>query len=82
MTGHSANDAAKYVPKQLFEEWQKLDPIVRAEMRMIEEGWATQDEIDQAHAAVRQEVDDAVAWAEQSPYPDPASLEEDVFEVR
>jgi pyruvate dehydrogenase E1 component alpha subunit len=82
MTGHSANDAAKYVPKQLFEEWERLDPIVRAEQKMLEEGWASQIEIDQAHAAVRQEVDDAIAWAEQCPWPDPATLEDGVLEVQ
>jgi TPP-dependent pyruvate/acetoin dehydrogenase alpha subunit len=80
MTGHSAHDAAHYVPKGLFEEWGKLDPIVRLEKRMIAEGWAAQEEIDELHAAVNREVDDGVAWAEQSPYPDPASLLEDVYE--
>jgi len=29
---------------------------------------------------VIQEVDDAVAWAEQSPYPDPATVLDDVYE--
>ena len=82
MTGHSAHDAAHYVPKQLFDEWGKLDPIVRCERRMLDEAWATQTEIDQAHSAVRQEVDDAVAWAEQSPFPDPSTLEEGVYEAR
>jgi pyruvate dehydrogenase E1 component alpha subunit len=82
MTGHSAHDAASYVPKHLFEEWEKRDPIVRAERRMIEERWSAQDDIDALHAAVRAEVDDALAWAEASPYPDPASLEEDVYESR
>ena len=38
MTGHSAHDAAHYVPKGLFEEWGKLDPIVRLEKRMLERG--------------------------------------------
>jgi pyruvate dehydrogenase E1 component alpha subunit len=80
MTGHSAHDAAHYVPKQLFDEWGKLDPIVRAERRMVDEGWAGQSEIDRMHDDVRREVDDAVAWAEQSPYPDASTLEEDVFE--
>ena len=37
MTGHSAHDAAHYVPPALFEEWGKLDPIARLEARMIEE---------------------------------------------
>jgi pyruvate dehydrogenase E1 component alpha subunit len=82
MTGHSAHDAASYVPKRLFEEWEKLDPIVRAERRMLVEGWAGQSEIDRMHADVRQEVDDALAWAEASPYPDPATLEQDVYEAQ
>jgi pyruvate dehydrogenase E1 component alpha subunit len=80
MTGHSAHDAAAYVPKGLFEEWGKLDPIMRLEKRMVEEHWAPQEEIAEIRAAVTREVDDAVAWAEQSPYPDPATLLEDVYE--
>jgi len=80
MTGHSAHDAAHYVPKDLFEEWGKLDPIVRLEKRMLDESWSTQDELDQSHAAITREVDDAVAWAEQSPYPDAATLLDGVYE--
>ena len=80
MTGHSAHDAAHYVPKGLFEEWSKLDPIVRLEKRMLDEGWAPREEIDELHAAVTREVDDAVAWAEQSPFPDAATLLDDVYE--
>ena len=59
MTGHSAHDAAHYVPKDLFEEWGKLDPITRFEARMLAEGWAAQAEIDELHAAVHREVDEA-----------------------
>ena len=80
MTGHSAHDAAHYVPKGLFEEWGKLDPIVRLEKRMLDEAWALQGDLDELHAAVTREVDDAVAWAEQSPYPDPATLQDNVYE--
>jgi pyruvate dehydrogenase E1 component alpha subunit len=80
MTGHSAHDAADYVPKGLFEEWGKLDPIVRLEKRMLDEGWGLQGELDELHAAVVREVDDAVAWAEQSPYPDPATQQDNVYE--
>src|ERR1700736_836703 len=52
MTGHSAHDAAHYVPKGLFEEWEKLDPITRLEARMLAEGWPDQAELDAARAAV------------------------------
>jgi len=82
MTGHSAHDAAHYVPKSLFDEWGKLDPITRLEARMLERGWADQAELDAARAAVIHEVDDAVAWAEASPYPDPATLLDGVYEGR
>jgi TPP-dependent pyruvate/acetoin dehydrogenase alpha subunit len=80
MTGHSAHDAAQYVPQALFEEWGKLDPIIRLEAKMLAEGWAGHAELDAARAAVVQEVDEAVAWAEQSPYPDPSTLLDDVYE--
>ncbi|SPE29867.1 Pyruvate dehydrogenase (Acetyl-transferring) [Candidatus Sulfopaludibacter sp. SbA6] len=82
MTGHSAHDAAHYVPKGLFDEWGKLDPIVRLQAKMLEQGWAGQDDLDRVHAGIRAEVDEAVAWAEESPYPDPATLLDDVYESR
>ena len=81
MTGHSAHDAADYVPKHLWDEWAKLDPITRLEARMRDQGWATEAEFDALHARIRGEVDEAVAWAEKSPYPDPATLLEDVYEA-
>jgi pyruvate dehydrogenase E1 component alpha subunit len=80
MTGHSAHDAAHYVPPELFEEWAKLDPINRLEARMTAEGWAEPGELEAVHTAVLKEVDEAVAFAEASPLPDPATLTEGVYE--
>jgi TPP-dependent pyruvate/acetoin dehydrogenase alpha subunit len=82
MTGHSAHDAAHYVPQGLFDEWGKLDPIVRLEARMLKEGWAEQSDLDGIRARVKSEVDEAVEWAEKSPFPDPATLMDDVYESR
>ena len=80
MTGHSAHDAAHYVPQGLFDEWGKLDPIIQLEAKMLKNGWAEQEELDRVRTQVRSEVDEAVAWAEQSPFPDASSLLEDVYE--
>ena len=80
MTGHSAHDAAHYVPQGLFNEWGKLDPIVRLEARMLEEGWADTAEIEQNRVSVRKEVDEAVEWADASPLPDPSTVLDDVYE--
>jgi TPP-dependent pyruvate/acetoin dehydrogenase alpha subunit len=80
MTGHSAHDAAHYVPKGLFDEWGKLDPITRLETCLIDNRWADRAELERRREAVRLEVDDAVAWAEASPMPDPATLLDGVYE--
>jgi len=53
---------------------------VRLEKRMVEEGWASRSDLDAAQAAVKAEVDDAVDWADKSPWPDPATLLDNVYE--
>jgi TPP-dependent pyruvate/acetoin dehydrogenase alpha subunit len=82
MTGHSAHDPADYVPRHLWAEWAEKCPIVRLEKLMLARGWADQADIDRTHAAIREEVDDAIAWAEQSPYPDASELLDHVYDER
>jgi pyruvate dehydrogenase E1 component alpha subunit len=80
MTGHSAHDAGDYVPKHLREEWGAKDPIVRVERLMLDNGWSTREAIDETYAAIRRQVDEAVEWAEQSPFPDASELLDNVYE--
>ncbi len=80
MTGHSAHDAAEYVPAGLREEWAAKDPIARLEKKMVEKDWAAQDEIARMHDEIRQEIDAAVEWAEKSPFPDASELLDNVYE--
>jgi pyruvate dehydrogenase E1 component alpha subunit len=82
MTGHSAHDGAHYVPKELFEEWKRRDPIARLEQQMLENGWAERAELEAGRAAILREIDEAVAWAEAQPHPDPSTLEDGVYESR
>ncbi|MEK7405778.1 MAG: thiamine pyrophosphate-dependent dehydrogenase E1 component subunit alpha [Acidobacteriota bacterium] len=82
MTGHSAHDPGDYVPKHLWAEWAAKDPILRLEQLMRERGWAGPAEIDELYARLRREIDEAIDWAEKSPYPDPSSLLDDVYERR
>lgn len=82
MTGHSAHDSADYVPEHLWAEWAAKDPISRLRRRMSEEGWATEIEMEQSHRGLLAEIDEAVAWAEACPYPDPATLLDNVYEKR
>ena len=80
MTGHSAHDPADYVPPGLFEEWTQRDPIALLERKIVAADWAAEDEISRLHDQIRQEVDAAVEWAENSPYPDASELLDNVFE--
>jgi TPP-dependent pyruvate/acetoin dehydrogenase alpha subunit len=79
MTGHSAHDAADYVLPEQREEWAAKDPIDRLERKMIELGWASAEEIEREREAIREEIDKAVEWAEQSPFPEASGLTDDVY---
>ena len=78
--GHSEHDdARKYVPAEMFEEWEKKDPIDRFERHVTETRVMTRQEIDQLEARIETELDQAQSWAEAVPPPDPAGLTRGVF---
>jgi pyruvate dehydrogenase E1 component alpha subunit len=69
MRGHAIHDDAKYVPDEMFDEWEKKDPIARFAARLTEAGLlddAKQAEIDQA---VKDEVETSTAEAMAMPLP-------------
>jgi pyruvate dehydrogenase E1 component alpha subunit len=68
-----------YRSKEETDEWRKKDPILRVEQRLIERGLLTEADCRQIQAAVQQEVNEAVQFAEASPEPDPAALFEDIY---
>jgi TPP-dependent pyruvate/acetoin dehydrogenase alpha subunit len=82
MTGHSAHDGAAYVPSHLWEEWGKRDPIARLEQTMMDRGWIEAAQLEELRASLRREVDEAILWAENSPYPDAGELLDNVYEKR
>ncbi len=79
MTGHSAHDAAEYVPRGLFEKWARKDPITRFEKFLLEKSIVTRREIDKIYQRVEADVEEAVRTGEQSPYPDPSGLLDGVY---
>ena len=79
MTGHSAHDDARYVPKDLFDEWEGKDPIYRCQQALLDEGVLTMGQIKALHQSIVVEVDEALNWAERSPYPDPESCLSGVY---
>lgn len=79
MLGHAVHDGAEYVPKELLASWEARDPLRRYAERLIAEGAATREALDEIVARCDGEVEDAVAFAEASPWPDPATVSEGVY---
>ncbi len=79
MTGHSAHDAAEYVPQQLFDQWKKKDPIARLEKVLRTRKVLDGKQLGQLEEEIRKQVDDAVAYAEASPFPEEATAEKGVY---
>ena len=77
--GHSEADDASYVPQVLLDEWRPRDPVKRFEDHLIGTRVLTSDEVGAMRAAALAEVDEAQAWAEASPPPDPSEVERGVY---
>ena len=79
MEGHAVHDDASYVPKELFEEWAKSDPIERFRTWLRENAELGEDEEAEITGEVKKILNDAARRADESPWPDAATLEEGVF---
>jgi pyruvate dehydrogenase E1 component alpha subunit len=79
MLGHAIHDGAEYVPRALLAEWEARDPLVRYEARLLAERVTDRAELDEIGQRCAVEVEDAVAYAEASPWPDPGTVMEGVY---
>jgi TPP-dependent pyruvate/acetoin dehydrogenase alpha subunit len=77
--GHYEGDTQTYRTKREIEECHKRDPIPRFRKKLIEMGVLTEKEADKIHQQVEAEIDEAVKFAEESPFPDPEETLEDVY---
>lgn len=79
MLGHAIHDGAEYVPPALLVEWEARDPLKLYRAKLLAEGAADADELDEIAQRCDVEVEDAIAYAEASPWPDPPSVTEGVY---
>ena len=77
--GHSMSDPAKYRTKEEVEEYKEKDPINVVLKTIMDNGWATEDEIEQINEKVKQEVQESVDFAEESPWPDDSEVYKDIY---
>jgi pyruvate dehydrogenase E1 component alpha subunit len=78
--GHSMSDPAKYRSK---EEVQKMreehDPIEQVRKRLLEKGWASEDELGAIEKDIRATVNASAEFASSDPEPDVAELWTDIL---
>ena len=77
--GHFEGDPQLYRSKEEVEEWMKKDPIPKFEKQLIDNKVATADELKAIQDKIQKEIDDAVKFAEESPYPVDIEAVQDIY---
>jgi pyruvate dehydrogenase E1 component alpha subunit len=77
--GHSISDPAAYRSKEDLKDCMQKDPLVKMQQILLENGFINEDEIKQIDKEMREQMVEAMKYAEESPWPDVGTLEKDVF---
>ena len=77
---HGAADFfEKYREKEEIEEWRKRDPIGMLENKLLENGAADEEKLDEIRSEAKELVAEAVKFADESEEPDIDELYTDVY---
>jgi pyruvate dehydrogenase E1 component alpha subunit len=77
--GHSMSDPQKYRSKEEVEEYKQRDPIEQVLSTIRENEILSEAEIEAINKKVKTQVEDAVKFAEESPWPDGMDAFKDVY---
>jgi TPP-dependent pyruvate/acetoin dehydrogenase alpha subunit len=77
--GHEEGDMETYKKKSEIEAWLKKEPIELFKRRLINDGILTEKEAERINQKMKNEVEEAVQFAKESPYPEPEETLEDVY---
>lgn len=69
--GHYEGDPMVYRTREELEFWKQRDPLTRLRHQLLNDGLAAETDLDAVAAAIKQEMDEAVAFAIASPAPAP-----------
>ena len=77
--GHSMSDPGNYRTRAEIEKYQERDPIKLFAANLLENNVLDQKALDELDRKIREEIEDAIRFADESPLPDPAELYTDVY---
>jgi pyruvate dehydrogenase E1 component alpha subunit len=79
--GHSMADPEEYRSKEEVEEWRRRDPLTTFPARLVSDGVLSEEDVERLDRDAVKAVDEAVDFAERSPFPDLASLYDDIYVI-
>lgn len=77
--GHSMADPGGYRTKLEEQVWRERDPIVNFSKRLVLEGIVEPEDLEEIKEEVVKEIDEAVRFADESPWPEVEELYSDVY---
>jgi pyruvate dehydrogenase E1 component alpha subunit len=77
--GHFEGDPQTYKTKEEVAEWLEKDPILRFRKQLLEMSVLTEETADKIVQEMNQEIEGAVKFAVESPFPAPEEALEDVY---
>ena len=77
--GHSSSDPGRYRTREEVDEWKQKDPIENLRKYLLENSIATEQELLDIEASVKQAIEEAVVFAENSPLPPLETAFEDIY---
>ncbi|MCX2495544.1 thiamine pyrophosphate-dependent enzyme [Pedobacter sp. PF22-3] len=77
MRGHEEASGTKYVPQELFDEWEKKDPLNNYEAYLIEQGILTTNTITDIKIQFKKDIEVAVEEAFEEPEPVADTIQEE-----
>lgn len=77
--GHSMSDPQKYRTKEEVEEYKKRDPIEMVKDTILKNGIATEEDLAAIDAKIKQQVEESVKFAEESPWPNASEIFTDIY---
>jgi pyruvate dehydrogenase E1 component alpha subunit len=77
--GHSISDPQKYRSKEEVDEYKDQDPIIKVKNTIIQNGFATEEELQVINDRIDAVVEQSVKFAEESPWPDDSEVYKDVY---
>ena len=78
--GHAGHDPAKYVPKELLEEYMtNKDPVKRFEELLRSNGVVDDARVTEVDERVKQEFDEGYDYAQASPFPEPGDVTKGLY---